>query len=225
MSIAFGKRYPALDGNARRVLGRIFDPNDEKELRKIAMKLVPTVRPGYFNQGLMELGAMICAPKKPRCTECPVAADCASRIKITPTKPIPAKRKYRNIIWPLAIVRNNGKILLHRRAANEVLAGLWELPGGEKAKAEGARASLERHLGELNGSLTRDIRIGEVCHSITTRKIRAPIFLFDVQPYFKACLKGSRWHWHSPDALHRLPVSSMTRKAVQVLSLYEKSAL
>jgi A/G-specific adenine glycosylase len=226
MSIAFGKRYPALDGNARRVLGRIFAPNNEKEVRESAYKLVPALRPGYFNQGLMELGATLCTPQKPRCGECPVASSCAARTaESIPTKPLSAQRKYKSVIWPLAIVRNNGKILLRRRSANGALAGLWELPGAEKAKAESIRTSLGRQLGEITGSLSRDIRIGELRHSITTKRIRAPIFLFDVRPSAKFRLKSSHWLWLSPAALRRYPVSSMTLKAAQVLSSYEKSAV
>src|SRR5439155_777940 len=167
-------------------LGRIFDPRNEKELRATAKRLVPTSRPGYFNQGLMELGATICVPQNPRCTECPVALSCATRTANRPsTKSIPKQRKFKNVTWPVAIVRNNGKILLHRRAAEGILAGLWELPGGEAKRGESSRNSLRRHLRGLHGALTDEIRIGEVRHSITNRKIRAPIFLFEDAGWFR----------------------------------------
>lgn len=78
LSIAFGKRYPAVDGNARRVIGRIFKLQDEKQIRAIASRLVPAIKPGYFNQALMELGATICSARNPRCSECPVASNCKS---------------------------------------------------------------------------------------------------------------------------------------------------
>src|SRR5438132_4132535 len=194
LSIAFGKPYPALDANARRALGRIFDPRNEKELRATAKRLVPTSRPGYFNQGLMELGATICVPQNPRCTECPVALSCAARTANRPsTKSIPKQRKFKNVTWPLAIVRNNGKILLHRRAAEGILAGLWELPGGEAKRGERCRNSLRRHLRGLHGALTGEVRIGEVRHSITNRKIRAPIFLFDTRAGADIRLNPPQW--------------------------------
>ena len=63
MSIAFQRSYPAIDGNAHRVLYRLFTPKNDRELRQEATLLVPRLRPGYFNQGLMELGATICIPK------------------------------------------------------------------------------------------------------------------------------------------------------------------
>jgi A/G-specific adenine glycosylase len=227
LSIAFGKAYPALDSNARRVLGRIFEPKNEKELRDIAIRLVPTSSPGYFNQGLMELGARLCIPKKPRCSECPVATICAARSASAPlTKPSSTRRKtFKNVTWPLAILRRNGKILLRRRAGDGILAGLWELPGGEKSRSESLRISLTQHLRELQGAASREIRIGEIRHTITTRKIRAPIFLFDLGSVAAVPLSGSRWRWLSPSALRRYPVSSMTLKAVKILSHYGKTSL
>src|SRR5262245_4930701 len=60
LSIAFQKSFPAIDGNARRVLHRLFVPRNDRQLRQAAVTLVPRSRPGYFNQGLMELSATIC---------------------------------------------------------------------------------------------------------------------------------------------------------------------
>ena len=227
MSIAFGQPYPALDGNARRVLGRVFEPKNEQGLRAIANRLVPLSKPGYFNQGLMELGATICTSYKPRCLQCPVASICAARIADAPLTRSGStpKKIFKDVTWPLAIIRRNDKILLRRRAAHGVLAGLWELPGGEKAKSETLHTFLTRHLRELSGAATREIRIGEIRHSITTWKIRAPIFLFEVHPGAKWRLKRSRWRWLSPSALRRHPVSSMTFKAAQILSSYAKGSL
>jgi A/G-specific adenine glycosylase len=227
MSIAFGKSYPALDGNARRALGRIFEPKNEKELRNIAARLVPLSKPGYFNQGLMELGATTCTPLKPRCAQCPVASICATRTANAPlTRPdSPRQNTFRDVTWPLAIVRHNGKILLRRRAAHGILAGLWELPGGEKTKSEPVHALLRRHLRELKGAATREVCIGEIRHSITTRKIRAPILLFEFRPDGKRRLNRSRWRWLSPCTLRRHAVSSMTLKAAKILSSYEKGSL
>ena len=79
LSIAFQQPYPAIDGNVRRVFARLFTITDEKLLRAMADRLVPKVRPGDFNQALMELGATLCTPKNPRCSACPVNRECAGR--------------------------------------------------------------------------------------------------------------------------------------------------
>jgi A/G-specific adenine glycosylase len=223
MSIAFGQPYPALDGNARRVLGRICNSAIETELRATARRLVPKTRPGRFNQAIMELGATLCMPKTPRCRACPVALHCWANNHRAPLKPPTQRsRALKDVTWPLAIVRRGGKLLLRRRAATGMLAGLWEFPGGA-IDNNTVRAALKGHLGELNGALRANRPIGELRHTITDKKIRAPIFLLDLPPDVELRLANSNWRWVAPASLRRYPVSSMTRKAVKVLASHEKS--
>ena len=81
-SIAFGERVAAVDGNVRRVLSRLFarESPKEKELFALAQGLLPEgVDPGVWNQALMELGATVCLPKRPRCGTCPLGAFCRGK--------------------------------------------------------------------------------------------------------------------------------------------------
>ena len=82
----------------------------------------------------MELGATVCLPTDPLCFLCPLGCtvdhsgrDGTAR-NVTPRK----QRNFTNVTWPLAIIRRDKKILLRRRARWGLLAGMWELPGGEK---------------------------------------------------------------------------------------------
>jgi A/G-specific adenine glycosylase len=227
MSIAFQKPYPAIDGNARRVLCRLFNLTGDKKLRAAATDLVSRSRPGQFNQGLMELGATICAPKSPRCSECPVALECAARLSDRTVKRTAPKtsRTWRQVTWPLAVVRRRGKILLRRRSADGILAGLWELPGGELGGHKSTGACLKRHLHELDGAFKSDLHIGEFRHSITDRRIRSPLYLFDIRRGAELTRPGPNWRWISPRSLRDYPVSSMTLKAVRILAAHEKSFL
>jgi A/G-specific adenine glycosylase len=227
MSIAFQKPYPAIDGNAHRVLGRLFGPSNEKQLREITQLLVPRSRPGYFNQGLMELGATVCLPKQPRCPLCPVASHCKARAtgKRFENSPVANSALNRDVDWPLAIVRKAGKVLLRQRQHEGILAGLWELPGGERKPRETLADSLARELTELKGTPFRPgRRIGQFRHSITTRKIRSSIFLFDLPDQAEFRLPGRRWRWLSPSSLSGVPLSSMTIKAANILALHEKNS-
>lgn len=72
---AYEKPVPAVDTNVRRVLGRAFAP---KDIWKFAATITPTngKRAWKFNQALMELGALVCPARKPKCPECPVRAEC-----------------------------------------------------------------------------------------------------------------------------------------------------
>jgi A/G-specific adenine glycosylase len=219
LSIAFGKRFPAVDGNARRVLGRAFGVNSEKEIRQIAARLVPSAKAGYFNQALMELGATLCAPKKPRCSECPWNSDC--RTTGTQDEHRVTGVKIRSITWPMAIVRNSGTILIRRRAGETVLSGLWEFPGGEIELKESARGNLRRHLRILPGTLSEPRQIGEIQHAITNRKIRVPVFLLDYSADTGFVLPRASWRWVKPGSLRKYPLSSMTLKAAGIFASYE----
>jgi A/G-specific adenine glycosylase len=226
LSIAFQKAYPAVDGNARRVLGRLFNMADAKHLRAAAEELISKSNPGNFNQAIMELGATICLPAEPLCLLCPLAAHCRTHSGSGASeKPASRKKlKFTNVTWPLAIVRRGENILLRRRANTGLLAGMWELPGGEKPSSYGVLRTLRRHLHEIGPLSVVPLGIGEIRHSITYRRIRAPIFLFDLTINDTIDLPAYNWRWVAPAALNRYPASSMTLKAARVLASYEKNA-
>ena len=85
-AIAFDQRAVAIDGNIERVIARLFAveaalPAAKAEIRRLADTLVPQRRPGDFTQGMMDLGATICTPKKPACVLCPWMDACAARVR------------------------------------------------------------------------------------------------------------------------------------------------
>ncbi|MGH7765862.1 MAG: A/G-specific adenine glycosylase [Candidatus Binatia bacterium] len=216
MSIAFGASYPALDGNARRVLARLFDLKTENSVRESAARLVAVSRPGDLNQALMDLGATVCLPREPRCPQCPVASRCATRRRGTIHKQARPKPALRKIDWPLALIEKNGKILLRRRPGGGILPGLWELPGGERNKSEALRAALKRHLDGAGDKITPQSVMGVIRHSITNRSIRAPV-------YRCACADGTplparSWRWFPLSSLHRHPLSSLSLKAAKLIT-------
>ncbi len=218
MSIAFEQRYPAVDGNVRRVLGRLFALANVKQLGAVASALVSPTRPADFNQALMELGATRCHPQEPRCTGCPLSAECADNSRRRPKLQRTRRGPVRFVTWPLAIVRQGHRILLRRRSADGLLARLWELPGGEIPAGTGVLAFLSSELKPLARRFKEPNLIGEMRHCITDRRIRAPIYLMDCPSTDKFQLPNSRWRWIDLTALHRQAISSMTAKAVKLLS-------
>ena len=141
-SIAFGEVVPAADGNVRRVLARLFDEPAPKAawLRETAAALVDPDRPGDWNQGLMELGATLCAPRAPRCDACPVAAWCAARVAGTQhERPARVARKApRRAILALAVLHADGRVFLERRPRDGLLGGMWAFPEAEVSDASAA---------------------------------------------------------------------------------------
>jgi A/G-specific adenine glycosylase len=225
LSIAYQQRYPALDGNARRVLSRLYNLTDNTELHSRALRLVPRSRPGDFNQALMELGATLCVPRGPDCAACPVAADCAARSgnHLAAVSQQRSATAIRAVTWPLAIVHHSGKLLLRRRAAKGLLAHLWEFPGGEAVKRNELETTLRWQLRALPTELSTGRKIGEFRHAITYRRIRAPIYLFDYHPATEMRFPAPHWRWIQRSHLTDYPMSSMTRKALRVFDIYEKS--
>ena len=225
-SIAFGQRYPAIDGNARRVLGRLLRITEERTLRAVAAELVPRARPGDFNQAIMELGATVCTPKNQRCPDCAVNSLCASR---SPAYGVTlrgrrARVKFRSVVWPLAIVRHGGKVLLRRRGSAGLLARLWELPGGEITQGMPVAKLFHRELGKLELAVRRRVRLGEIRHAITNRRIRSPIYHFELASKSQIQLPKSRWRWVAPAKLRQHATSSMTAKALALLSTHEETS-
>ncbi|MDE1902367.1 MAG: A/G-specific adenine glycosylase [Alphaproteobacteria bacterium] len=135
-AIAFGCRAAAVDGNAERVLARLYAvrtplPPAKSRLRADALALVPADRPGDFAQALMDLGATVCTPKQPRCSACPWQACCRAHARgIAETLPRrvakPVKpRRHGVAFWA---VNEAGAVLLRRRPANGLLGGMMEVP-------------------------------------------------------------------------------------------------
>src|SRR5713226_9342004 len=216
LSIAFNRPFPAVDGNARRVLTRVFNVKGDKKLASLAHELAHCASPGRLNQALMELGATICLPRLPRCAKCPFVKFCdaygSGQAQIG--RQAVSKQTIRKVDWPLLVIQSGSRILLHRRASNGILAGLWEVPGGEKKQGETAQETLVRHLDGLSNRVTSISLIGQVGHSITNRRIRAPIFRGRLDG--RTALPRSSWRWVSCSNLHRHPLSSLSRKAIKL---------
>ena len=134
---AFGARAAILDGNVKRVLARHRGiegysgaPQVEPQLWSIAESLLPQLDIETYTQALMDLGATVCKRAAPRCGECPVAKDCIARnedrIAELPS-PRPKKALPRRAVRVL-IIERAGEILLEKRPAIGIWAGLWSLP-------------------------------------------------------------------------------------------------
>lgn len=137
-SIAFGKAVPAVDGNVLRVVSRyrmdgdlISDDKVKKRVEQELLEVMPTDRPGDFNQAMMELGAMVCLPNgMPHCEECPLKEGCLSYQNHCMTEyPKKAEKKARTIEQKtVLIIQDEDKAALHKRAGKGLLAGMYEFP-------------------------------------------------------------------------------------------------
>lgn len=144
LSIAYGKPEHAVDGNVMRVLSRVLHitedialPKTKRIFEDAVSELIDSNNASSFNQGLMELGALICTPTSPKCLLCPVQDYCrAFEVGDAAELPIKTKKvKMKNLQYKVYIARDNkGRYLLEKRPAEGLLANMWQFPMIEMKK-------------------------------------------------------------------------------------------
>jgi len=218
-SIAFGEVTPAIDGNARRVLARLYDIADPgpAELRAIVEELIDRERPGDFNQAVMELGATICTPRTPTCGACPLGFVCRARAAGTQLdRPVTKKRGKTPLReFGVAIVLDPGsRLLLRRRPEEGLLGGLWEFPNvlsrtGEPSANAARRAAAEAGVGRVESSnRTASGSLAPVRHTFSHFRAvyHAHVFRTDAARAPEAC------RWSMPTEVSDLAMPVAQRK-------------
>jgi A/G-specific adenine glycosylase len=151
---AFGERNAILDGNVKRVLARYYgiegypgEKRVENDLWRRADALLPQNNIGAYTQGLMDLGASVCARRRPRCDDCPLREDCVAHRKgLTGRLPAPKPKKTlprRTTV--MLVLQHAGEVLLEKRPATGIWGGLWCFP--EVAANDDIGEICSRHFG------------------------------------------------------------------------------
>ncbi len=159
-SIAFGVPAAVVDGNVLRVLARFLGEHGDVtkaaargRIGEAAERLLAPRRAGDWNQAVMELGATLCAPRRPRCPACPLRRDCAAHAagdaESLPLKP--ARKATPHYDIAAGLVWRTGKLLIARRPADGLLGGLWEFPGGKRRPDESLEEACVREVEEETG--------------------------------------------------------------------------
>jgi len=211
-SIVFGKREAIVDGNVARVLARLFaleDRSGDTSAWRIAERLVAASRrPGVFNEGLMELGAILCTPSAPRCSDCPLRSLCMARRAGSQERiPLPRPRTRQQSMHHYAVIiaRPDGRVLLQRRPEKGLWAGMWEVPTIESPHPIG-HDELRTRLPVQTGALSH---AGSFRYQTTHRRILFIVHRGD-------CLAAPRKAvWRHPDNLGELPISNAQRKVLR----------
>ncbi len=228
LSIAFGQPVPAVDGNARRVLSRLFSVRElsgpldtQKTIHELAASLVPQRAPGSFNQALMDLGASLCRPKSPVCVDCPLRRFCRARREgIQESLPHADKKPavpHERVV--AAVLRDRrGRVLVVRRPPAGLLASLWKFPGGLLKGGETLQEGLARTVFEETGFR---IQVGERIASIRHAYTHFRITLFAFECTRKAGRRRTpterEWRWATRDDLNRLAFSRVDRAVMAAI--------
>lgn len=169
-SLAFGLPLAALDGNVIRVLCRLMcldeepaRPSVRKRLQEQADLLLERRSPGEWNEALMELGARVCLPRRPRCGECPLESECVAR-RLGLQEELPLSRPRGALALRATVVLlvcdAQDRVLAGKRGDQGMLRGLWELPSAE-APWERGEGELEPILDSLEDGLRRALALDE----------------------------------------------------------------
>jgi A/G-specific adenine glycosylase len=220
-SMAFGQDEAALDGNIRRVLARVFNvseaansPAGEMILWELATRNLPKGHAGDYNQAMMDLGATICVPTKPRCPICPVRGVCeALKLGIQEERPVlKAKKTVPHHVYVAAVILRKGRVLLVRRPSNGLLGGMWEFPNG---KVQGSLLrGLEKTIRRL---YALDLRLSEplgvVRHGYSHFTAEVHVFACEL----KAEFDNADSHWVTVKKLDEYPMGKIDRQIAELI--------
>jgi A/G-specific adenine glycosylase len=220
-SIAFGRDAPALDGNIRRVLARVFNvslparsPQGDRRLWQLARDTLPPGRAGDYNQALMDLGASLCTPRTPACLLCPINHRCqAYALGIQEQRPVLAEKPaVPHYTVTAAVIQRDDRVLIARRPENGLLGGLWEFPGGKVEPGESLPESLVREIKEELGA---DVTVGESYgiyqHAYTHFRVTLHAFACRLTGGEPQPIQASELRWVQPDELSGFPMGKIDR--------------
>lgn len=217
-AFSYGTRAAILDGNVKRVLTRWAGIEGypsvkavENRLWDLANALLPTAGIEAYTQGLMDLGATVCTPKKPSCLTCPMSADCQARLNNRqaelptpkPKKTVPEKSTV------MLIIRNDaGQILLEKRPPTGIWGGLWSLP-----EVESTLIASELAAQQLGLKIELEPALPDFVHVFTHYKLT-----ITPQPAYAiaaSALHESNAQWFNIDAALAAGIPTPIRKILQ----------
>ncbi|WP_412058167.1 A/G-specific adenine glycosylase [Bartonella sp. DGB2] len=218
-AIAFDKPVAVVDANVERVISRLFAittplPKAKAEIRFYCQSITPQKRPGDFSQAMMDLGAKICTPKKPRCSLCPLQKFCRvgpqSAHQAQPENfPARAPKKPRPTYQGAAFILLNEKsnIYLEKRHEKGLLGGMTQIPN------HFGPTYLANHQSDMvHAPLIAQWRfVGTVQHVFTHFSLHLNVYKTEIMQ----TQIGNGW-WCAQNALAQEALPSLMKKAIKV---------
>jgi A/G-specific adenine glycosylase len=207
-SIAFDQKATVMDGNVERVVSRLFKieqplPTYKKHFKEKAELLTPDSDNAAYSNAIMEHGATICTPKKPKCNICPVSIYCAVfKESLNPAdfpQKEPKKKKSVDHGTVYLIENTCGELYLQKRPDKGLLGGLWEFPSTGWA---GESTSKPSHFEEVQEQAEP---LGQIRHIFTHIDLTLDVM------YFKGDVQGSTYTANSLP-----PLSTLMQKVLKL---------
>ncbi|KAA3619738.1 MAG: A/G-specific adenine glycosylase [Calditrichaeota bacterium] len=227
-SIASNEPRAVVDGNVTRVICRLFKIEESthlaatrREISDTARQILFKDRAGDYNQAVMELGATLCTPQKPKCLLCPVEKQCSAYQNTENPARLPMKQKAKKVPHhdvAVGILWDEGHIFIAKREMGGVLGGMWDFPGFRFEKKDTPQKVLER---ELKNTYNFDAEaaefIMEINHAYSHFKMTFHVFhcLYkNGEPPLNAAVD---WNWARPAELKFYPFAAANKKIIQKL--------
>ncbi len=219
LSFAYNEEAPILNGNAKRVISRLFAVSDnpakgkvENLLWRISESLIPKGYSNSFNQAIMDLGSMLCTTKEPQCLRCPLRNLCQGYLSGKPESypPRTIKKTIPHITAISAVIEKDKKVLLNQRPPVGLLGGLWEFPNWkiEGEKRFGLRNYIKKEMG-INVKVKESLGTFQQTYS----HFKLTLHVFHCQP-----LNGKeKGKWVPIRKLPLLPMSRIHRRIAQMI--------
>ncbi|CAN7173944.1 A/G-specific adenine glycosylase [Pararhizobium sp. LjRoot238] len=212
-AIAFNRQSAVLDGNVERVISRLHAietplPTAKPQMRGLVAKMTPADRPGDFAQGMMDLGATICTPKRPACALCPFNDLCAALKTADPeTFPRKAAKKDKPLRVGAAFVAScpEGAVYLRKRAETGLLGGMTEVPGTAWTARIDGETSVEAQPFAASWE-----PCGTITHVFTHFELRLSVYRANVANQNKS---GNGW-WEPFASLEAQALPTVMKKAI-----------
>ena len=230
-SLAFGLDEIAVDGNTQRVLARLFDVNlplgsskGQQQLWALAAEHLPPGWAAEYNQALMDLGAEICTPRRPNCAVCPLAAECRAYAQgiqeQRPVKALVRRAPLRN--FAAAVIQQRGQVLLVKRPASGLLAGMWEFPNTGLPSAKRAKSYLRQ---AIRKNLGIDLPLGEQMgvyeHAYSHFRAHVQVYVGRMNGKRPRVIAERPHRWLKLAEAEFLPMGKLDRRIANVLLEWE----
>ncbi|MCP5051847.1 MAG: A/G-specific adenine glycosylase [bacterium] len=222
LSIARGIPLPAVDGNVMRVYTRFRGIGDD--IRKTAtrnrisddlQRFMPRHAASDFTQAFMELGALICSPKTPKCNACPLKPRCvAFTTQSIPAYPFKSPRgKVPHHQVSVAVITRGERFYIQKRPSKGHLGGLWEFPGGKAEAGETPEQALVRECREELGVGIEILdKLAVVRHAYSHFKITMSVFICGLNGREVHQPEGHSFQWITIDRLEDYPFPGANHK-------------
>jgi A/G-specific adenine glycosylase len=222
LSIACGVPVPAVDGNVIRVFTRFRGIGDDtgksttrSRISKELQRIIPGDAAGDFNQAFMELGALVCTPKSPLCSRCPLNTGCVAftedKIEQFPFKAPRGKVPEYNV--SIAVILKEKRFYIQKRPSKGHLGGLWEFPGGKAEANETPEQALLRECREELGTPVEIIKkLAVVRHAYSHFKITMSVFICRLLRDIVKQPEGHPYRWITIDELDQYPFPGANHK-------------